>query len=278
MRGTLLLAFAALLLLPIGCSSSVGSKPPLTSKAAAEWRSSAATYSVSGRLGQTRRPKVPSWAVPYQEKLIVGVVTDRPAVALTIDDVGAKEMKPLVDALVANNLHATLFCVGSEMTTEAATYAAAHGMELANHSWDHKSIGWYRPSAANEQIMRTARLLEAGTGEWPIWYRAPFQLYRSQGMRAVANAGMLAAGVSNDPLDYRGYTGAELVTRMSRRLRPGQIILLHAFPQTISTLPALANEMRRRNTSVVTLSELTQTGGPATSPLQLEPLARLFRR
>ncbi|MEI7815533.1 MAG: polysaccharide deacetylase family protein, partial [Coriobacteriia bacterium] len=159
MRDALLVLFAALLLLPIGCSSSAVSKPTAANKAAAEWRSDTGTYSVSGNAGHTRRPELPAWAGPYEKKLVVGVVTDRPSVALTIDDVGAKEMKPLVDALVANGLRATLFCVGSEMTTEAATYASANGMELANHSWEHKPIGWFRPAAANEQIMRTNRLL-----------------------------------------------------------------------------------------------------------------------
>jgi peptidoglycan/xylan/chitin deacetylase (PgdA/CDA1 family) len=182
----------------------------------------------------------------------------------------------LVDALVANNLHATLFCTGSTMTTEAAAYAAVHGVELANHSWNHVSIGWYRPQAANEQIMRTARLIEAGTGEWPLWYRGPFQAYRSQGKKAVADAGMLAAGVSNDPLDYHGYTGAPLVHRVSRRLKPGQIILMHHYPQTIATFPALAAELRRRGFKTLTLSELAQTGAPATSHWQLEPFARFF--
>jgi peptidoglycan/xylan/chitin deacetylase (PgdA/CDA1 family) len=219
---------------------------------------------------------VPAWAAPYQKKLVVGVITKEPAVALTIDDVGAKEMKPLVDALVANGLRATLFCSGSQMTTEAAAYAAANGIELANHSWDHTSIGWYRPQAANEQIMNTARLLKAGSGEWPLWYRAPFQLYKSQGMRAVAGAGMLAAGVSNDPLDYRGNTGAKLVSRVSRRLKPGQIILLHHYPQTIATFPALATELRRRGYRTMTLSELARIGDPATSNWQLEPFARFF--
>ncbi|MEI7814788.1 MAG: polysaccharide deacetylase family protein [Coriobacteriia bacterium] len=278
MRDTLLVLFATLLLLPIGCSSSAGSKPPTADKAAAEWRSDTGTYTVSGSPGHTRRPEVPDWAIPYEKKLIVGVVTDRPAVALTIDDVGAKEMKPLVDALVANGLRATLFCVGSEMTTEAATYAAANGIELANHSWEHKPIGWFRPAAANEQIMRTNRLLHAGTGEWPIWYRAPFQNYQSNGMKAAVNAGMLVAGVSNDPLDYHGYKGDELVKRLNRRLKPGQIILLHKLPGTIATIPALADELKRRNATTLTLSQLAQLGPPATSAWQLEPLSRFFPR
>ena len=278
MRNAPLVLFAALLLLPTGCSSSAAPKAPTANSAAAEWRSDTGTYSVSGSSGHTRRPEVPAWAIPYEKKLIVGVVTDRPAVALTIDDVGAKEMKPLVDALVANGLHATLFCVGSEMTTEAATYAAANGMELANHSWDHKPIAWFRPEAANEQIMRTARLLQAGTGEWPIWYRGPFQNYQSNGMKAAANAGMLVAGVSNDPLDYHGYKGEELVKRLNRRLKPGQIILLHKLPGTIATIPALAAQMKRRNVTALTLSQLAQLGPPATSAWQLEPLSRFFPR
>ena len=93
----------------------------------------------------------------------------------------------------------------------------------------HNSIGHYAPKPANEQIMRTARLLKAGTGVWPVWYRSPFNLYHSQGMRSVAAAGMLVAIDSNDPLDYHGYYGKELVDRIDVKLRPGQIILLHHY-------------------------------------------------
>ena len=271
MRKALLIILAGLLLPLLGCTSPPhAALPTPTPKAAAAPRSVTPTPAAVPTVPTpTSRDAMPEWAVPYQKKLVVGVVTDHRAVALTIDDVGGKEMRPLVDALVANDLHATLFCVGSKMTTEAATYAAANGMELADHSWNHKSIGWYGPLAANEQIMRTARLLRAGTGSWPIWYRSPFQLYQSQGMRAVAGAGMAAAGVSNDPLDYRGYTGAPLVARVSQALKPGQIILLHHYPQTIATFPALAKELRRRDVEVLTLSELAQLGHPATSVSQL---------
>jgi peptidoglycan/xylan/chitin deacetylase (PgdA/CDA1 family) len=276
MRRTLLIIFAGLLLPLLGCASPQrATVQPVAPIAVAAPRSTTPTPAAIAPAvpTPTSRDAMPGWAIPYQKKLVVGVVTKQRAVALTIDDVGGKEMRPLVDALVASDLHATLFCVGSKMTTEAATYAAANGMELADHSWNHKSIGWYGPLAANEQIMRTARLLRAGTGSWPIWYRSPFQLYHSQGMRAVAGAGMAAAGVSNDPLDYRGYTGAPLVARVSQALKPGQIILLHHYPQTIATFPALAKELRRRDVEVLTLSELAQLGHPATSLGQLEPFA-----
>ena len=279
MRKTLAFVFAGLLLLAAGCTWSTNAGLAGIGKSTATPRSSAASSAAwaSAGLPLARRGPVPGWAVPYEKKLVVGVVTKRKAVALTIDDVGAEEMKPLVDALVANKLHATLFCIGSRMTTEAAAYAAAApGIELANHSWEHKSIGWYRPLAANEQIMRTARLIKAGSGEWPLWYRSPFQLYQSQGRRAVADAGMVAAGVSNDPLDYHGYTGATLVSRMSRNLKPGQIILMHHYPQTIATFPAIADELRRRDYEALTLSELAQLGPPATTKWQLEPFARFF--
>ncbi len=282
MRKTALLIFACLLLLPMGCASSAGTELSLTHKAAAASRSRPGAYDTGAAASKplARRSALPGWAAPYENKLVVGVITDKPAVALTIDDVGAAEIKPLVDALIANHLHATLFCIGSQMTTEAATYAAIHGgpngIELANHSWTHKPIGWYRPLAANEQIMKTARLLKAGTGDWPIWYRSPFQNYESQGMRAVANAGMLAAGVSNDPLDYRGVTGQALVSAVSRSLKPGQIILVHHYPATIATFPALAAELHRRKVEVLNLSELAQTGKPATSTWQLEPFSRFF--
>ncbi len=273
----LIVILASLLLLAAGCAASSGAKRPLADTVAAAPRSKTATPAAGGPV-PTSRDTLPDWAVPYRDKLVVGVVTDRRAVALTIDDVGAEEMKPLVDALVANDLHATLFCLGSKMTTEAAAYAAANGIELANHSWNHTSIGWYRTAAANRQIMDTARMLKAGSGEWPIWYRSPFQMYQSQGMRAVGVAGMVAAGVSNDPLDYRGHTGADLVKRVSRQLKPGQIILLHHYPQTIATFPALAEEMRRRNVEVLTLSELAKSGAPATSKWQLNPIVRFFNR
>lgn len=272
MRKTLLLIFASLLLLTVGCAASINTDLTATHKAVAAAPSQAATSAAgaSGGALLVSRPPLPGWAAPYKNKLVYGVITKRRAVALTIDDIGAPEMKALVDALVANHLHATLFCIGSKMTTEAATYAAANGMELGDHSWIHNSIGHYAPVAANEQIIKTARLLRAGAGEWPIWYRSPFNLYQSQGMRSVAAAGMLVAFDSNDPLDYHGYTGKPLVDRISVKLKPGQIILLHHYPQTIATLPAIAAELRRKNYEVMTLSELAQTGTPATEASQLK--------
>jgi len=255
---------------PVGCASPVASK--LTPSHVTAATSGATAFRPDPRLAS--RPPLPAWATPFKGIATLGVITNRPVVALTIDDVGAPEMKPLVDALVASHLHATLFCIGSKMTTEAAAYAGAHaadGIELGDHSWIHNSIGHYAPVPANEQIMRTARLLQAGTGAWPIWYRSPFNLYHSQGMRSVAAAGMLVAIDSNDPLDYHGYSGQALVDRTSVMLKPGQIILLHHYPKTIATLPALATMLRQRGYTVMTMSELAQAGPPATEASQLDP-------
>ena len=278
MRKSLPLVFVGLLLLLTGCASSVGAELPRTHKAIAATRSLATTPAAVAQAAAVpaSRPPLPAWALPYKDQLVVGVITKQPAVAITIDDVGAPEMKTLVDALVANHLRATLFCVGSKMTTEAAAYAAANGMELGDHSWIHEPLGHSRPEGQNKQIMDTARLLKAGSGEWPIWYRAPFQNLYGGAKKSIADAGMLDAGVSNDPLDYHDVTGKALVSAVSKKLKPGQIILMHHYPATIATLPALAAELRRRNVQALTLSELAQTGDPATSQRQLEPFTRFF--
>jgi peptidoglycan/xylan/chitin deacetylase (PgdA/CDA1 family) len=277
MRKTALLIFACLLLVPIGCSSPAASGTAGTGSAAATLGSATVTSRTTAAAPGPKlesRPPLPAWARPYEGIATLGVITNKPQVALTIDDVGAAEMKPLVDALVANKLPATLFCIGSQMTTEAAAYAGAHaadGIELGDHSWIHNSIGHYAPVPANEQIMRTARLLEAGTGVWPVWYRSPFNLYHSQGMRSVAAAGMLVAIDSNDPLDYHGYFGKQLVDRIDVKLKPGQIILLHHYAKTIDTLPAIAAMLHQRGYTVLNLTELAQTGKPATQASQLDP-------
>jgi len=204
--------------------------------------------------------------------VVTGTVTTEREVALTIDDVGAAQMRPLVDALVGARLHATLFCIGSEMNERAAKYAVANGMELGNHSWDHTSIAPMDAAHANRQIMMTETLIHSATGVWPIWYRMPFQSWGARGLKDVQAADMLAAGVSNNQQDYRGWTGPLLAYRIGADLAPGQIILLHALPGTIATLPQISNELRLRHYRALELSSLAAKTRPALSTADLAAL------
>lgn len=191
----------------------------------------------------------------------------RGEVALTFDDGPDPEITPQVlDILSRHGVQATFFCIGEK----AAAYPdicrdiIARGHTIENHGQRHRNhtafsgiAGWLR------EVGKGQRTLEQITGRRPAFYRAVAGLRNPFLDPALHRLGISLASWTRRGYDTRCTDADTVLTRLTRDLAAGDILLLHdghaarnsdGMPVVVAVLPRLLDELASRNLKPVTLN------------------------
>ena len=202
----------------------------------------------------------------------------KPQVALTFDlcqkpGHPAGFDAPLVAILERNHAAATFFAGGDWMRThprQIRALAAVPYFELGEHSWDHPDFRKLDAAAITAEIGRTRQEMQVLTGRTPSLFRFPYGTWNPRALAAVNAAGERAIQwdlVSGDP-DPK-VSAAAIVAAVKRQARNGSIIIMHANGRGRHTTAALQNvidTLRARGFTLVTVSQLLEPPGPASTP------------
>jgi peptidoglycan-N-acetylglucosamine deacetylase len=190
------------------------------------------------------------------------VATDRPAVALTIDDGPDAGTTPLLlDLLARHDARATFFVITERLRGQDALAArmAREGHELGNH------LTRDTPSIRLDSAAFAADVAEADRAlrpheRAPRWLRPASGWYSQRMVRTAHRRGYECALGSVYPLDAAIPSSRFAAGYILRNVRPGSIVVLHdggaRGRRTLRTLAAVLPELRRRGYAVLTLSAL----------------------
>jgi peptidoglycan/xylan/chitin deacetylase (PgdA/CDA1 family) len=158
---------------------------------------------------------------------ITHVDTREPIVALTFDDGPDPEWTPqMLEVLARHDARATFFMIGklAARHPDLVRRVAEAGHTVANHSWDHTPFPLLRGRLRRAQL-RWCQDALAPHGEQ--LFRPP---HGQQSPGSFLDARRLGYGVVTWNLvaeDFRGDGADAIESRMSARLAPGSIVLLH---------------------------------------------------
>jgi peptidoglycan/xylan/chitin deacetylase (PgdA/CDA1 family) len=158
----------------------------------------------------------------------------RAEIALTFDDGPDPVYTPrLLDLLRKYGAKATFFVVGAhaERHPELLVRMAEEGHAIGIHNYVHKTNWLMRPGTVKKQIARTSEIIERAAGVKPIYYRPPWGIVN---LFDYANLGHLQIILWSAMFgDWRKRVGVERLTaRMLKKLRPGEVLLLHDCGRT----------------------------------------------
>ncbi|MHB8253570.1 MAG: polysaccharide deacetylase family protein [Acidiferrobacter sp.] len=214
------------------------------------------------------------------------VETKRPQVALTFDDGPDPTLTPWVlKTLAQYHAKASFFCIGTKARLHRQAIAAiAHaGHSIENHSDHHP----YRFALLGSR--RLAREIDDAQtaltdlcGLAPRFFRAPFGFRNPWLAPLLAARGLCCTAWSHRGLDTMERNPARIYQRLTRNLKPGDILLLHDGrsakdsqnrPVIHTVLPALLQNLHDRGFQAVDLPTLlggqesaVKTGPPAHPP------------
>jgi len=189
-------------------------------------------------------------------------------VALTFDDgpVAGRTDK-ILDILGEHNVSAAFFCVGKRVEAHPELVHRMHdaGHLVANHSYFHRATFDLQSAAAiGRELQTTDSVIERAIGFRPIYFRPPFGVTNPMVAAAVRNGRYTIIGWSIRSFDTVINDRTKLLTRITRSLKGGDIILLHDHgPCTLDVLSDLIKHISALGLKIVRVDRLLNEQGYA---------------
>jgi len=164
---------------------------------------------------------------------IVGVRTERPAVALTFDDGPNPEVTPrLLDLFERHGAKGTHFMIGAlaERFPALVGEVAARGHVVANHTYSHPSLSTLGRRGKLAEVERCEAAL--GTHASRL-FRPPYGHLDARGAATLRRRGYGVVTWSAHCQDWDPVDAGTLAERLRRGIRPGAVVLLHEALYTV---------------------------------------------
>jgi len=208
-----------------------------------------------------------SGALPTEGVLkpVTHVSTSRPIVALTFDlTYGEKAPGEILNVLRACGAKCTFFV--------AAPWAQAHpdvlkrilneGHELASQGYWHENLSASPHDRIILSLTKAHDVFSGITGTEPLLFRPPNGDYDDDVIRSALEVGYSTITWSLDSFDWRSPNDEYVVTRVTSKIRPGDIVRLHASDlsgQTARALPRIIRGLSQKGLAPVTVGELLRS-------------------
>ncbi|MDD4802577.1 MAG: polysaccharide deacetylase family sporulation protein PdaB [Syntrophomonas sp.] len=202
----------------------------------------------------------------HKLKPIYEVKTDKKIVALTFDiSWGNNTPIPVIDILKANEIKSTFFLSGPwvKQYPEVPQRIQADGHEIASHGYRHINLSKLSKSEIKDEITKAHNNIKEVTGVDANLIRTPNGDYSDQVIEAAHEVKYEVIQWSTDSLDWMNPGVNSIVDRVSKKVHPGDIILMHASDtckQTVEALPIIINNLKEQGYEFVTVSELLKLG------------------
>ena len=214
-----------------------------------------ASYSAKNVVATMNEPRrIPIYYVDTQEKVC----------AISFDAAwGNEQTKGLLETLDKYQVKTTFFLVRQwvDKYPDSVKDIAARGHDVGNHSATHPHMAQLSDSEQEEEIDDCNKAIEKLTGNAPTLFRAPYGEYDNRLVDRLKGRDMYCVQWNIDSLDWKDPSADEIVGRVTKKLCPGSIILLHnGAKHTPEALPKLIKAIRDKGYRIVPISELIPPG------------------
>jgi probable sporulation protein (polysaccharide deacetylase family) len=167
----------------------------------------------------------------------------------------------ILEILQKEQVHATFFFDGSWLKKHIATakLIAAQGHELSNHAYSHKNMSQLNESQAKHEIMRTEAILTNELGVKNTLFAPPSGDYNMATVKIAYNLNLKTVLWTIDTVDWKNPSPDSIIQKISRRIEPGAMILMHPTNSSSKALESMIKEIKRKELVLNTVSELLST-------------------
>jgi peptidoglycan-N-acetylglucosamine deacetylase len=155
----------------------------------------------------------------------------RALIALTFDDgPDPKATAETLEILRNHGAKATFFCIGKNVKAnpELAKQIVLEGHTIGNHSFYHGALFDLQSQRKMlQEINNTNAIIEEVTGKRPRFFRPPYGVMNPMLASAIKKSAMINAGWSVRSFDTIASNKNELLKRLTKNLKGGDVILFH---------------------------------------------------
>lgn len=181
-------------------------------------------------------------------------------VALTFDAAwGADKTQGILDTLNEYGVTGTFFLVGFWVDDypDMVKKISESGCEIGNHSKNHLQMSKLSAEEIKTELDYVSDKVESLTGKRPEYFRPPYGDYNTKLVEEVEASGMQAIQWSVDSLDWKGLNAQEILSRVTKNVKSGSIILFHNNGDHIlEALPLVLAYLQSEGYTAVGMSEL----------------------
>ena len=190
-------------------------------------------------------------------------------IAITIDD-GYGFQPEMLELLQQYDARCTTFVLGSWAASNKPTLKKldAAGFEIANHTWDHKSLTKLSAEQQRAELLRTQKVISSVTGNQAPYMRPPGGATNEKVRSVAADLGYRQIMWTRTFADSSKHASAKnsyhWVMEYGGGVKPGDIILCHwGSENTLAAMRRILPELKAQGYEFVTVSELIADSKPA---------------
>lgn len=170
--------------------------------------------------------------------------TGSPGITLTFDDGPHPVITPrILEVLEKNQIKAVFFVIGKHARQYPELVKQMHrqGHVVANHSYSHSVfLPLFSSKKLHRDIEECSKILEQQIGQKVTLFRPPFGVTNPRFKKVLADLRLTSVGWNIRSLDTVIKQPEALLERISKRLAPGSILLLHDNQEvTLQALPLI---------------------------------------
>jgi len=177
-------------------------------------------------------------------------------VALTFDDGPSAYSSQVLDILEHNDVEATFFVVGQEISGRQAILRRMlrQGSMIGNHTLHHDVL------ASRSNLASASSQIKQAAGFDPCLFRPPEGVINSGLAHSASSLGMTSVLWDVDTSDYQLPGSGTIYQRVVSGAQAGSIVLMHdgggPRSQTVAALPQIIETLKDRGFRLVTVAEL----------------------
>lgn len=183
---------------------------------------------------------------------------DSKMIALTFDDGPSKYTEEILNILKKNDCNATFFVLGNKVSiySNLLIESINNGNEIGNHSYNHKWMIKLNEKDLENQISKTQDIIKEYTGYTPKLIRPTYGSLNDR-IKKISSLDIVLWNV--DTLDWKYKNPNKIVENATKKLKDGNIILMHdTHKQTLEALPKILEIIQKNGYTCVTISELKE--------------------
>ncbi|OGX61735.1 MAG: hypothetical protein A2189_04315 [Paenibacillus sp. RIFOXYA1_FULL_44_5] len=180
-------------------------------------------------------------------------------VALMINVAWGNEYLPMMlDVLKKENVHATFFFDGSwlKKNVALAKMIQKNGHELSNHAYSHKNMSQLNRTQAVQEIVKTQQLLKTELNVDNTLFAPPSGDYNQATVNIANELHLKTILWTLDTVDWRNPSPGSIVQKITTRVEPGTMILMHPTSSSSQALLQIIQAIKGKGLLLGTVSEL----------------------
>jgi len=183
----------------------------------------------------------------------------KPMVSLMINVAWGEEYIPaMLEILEKEHVHATFFFDGSWLQKHLplANEIKQKGHELSNHAYSHRNMSQLSRREAMEEITKTQRLLEQSLQVRNTLFAPPSGDFDRETVEIAYTLKLRTVLWSLDTVDWQHPGPESILRKISARVEPGSMILMHPTASASQALEGMIKEIKRKGLALGTVSDL----------------------